>query len=256
MRTNHHLLLVVLCMMLGISAKGQFFYPYNPYQNQQQMESAREYGANLYNKIRADLEKNARSNPTSCMAWIGSSIANDKLAKAEEWCGYLKKTKEKAAGYYFLGLVYELQGYPNLAKGQYREGMRLGHKFSAEYLNRLNTEGEMTRQQKEAVRMHYKQLQKMSIELANQMCNDDPLGSASRPSSSSRSYDIDRWKQKRKNCTACGGTGINPSAEPMSSTFYQVGYYHQDGTTRCPYCGKFGKHWHHRCSDCDIRNFR
>lgn len=56
MRTNHHLLLVVLCMMLSISAKGQFFYPYNPYLNQQ----------------------------PSCMAWIGSSIANDKLAEAEE----------------------------------------------------------------------------------------------------------------------------------------------------------------------------
>lgn len=94
-------MLAVLFLIVSISAKGQF-YPYCPPLNQQQIQSAREYGADMFNKIKADLIRKQMENPTSCMQWIGSYIADNNLTEAEKWYSYLKATKEKASGYFFM----------------------------------------------------------------------------------------------------------------------------------------------------------
>lgn len=252
MRNNHHIMLAVLFLIVSISAEGQF-YPYCPPLNQQQIQSAREYGADMFNKIKADLIRKQMENPTSCMQWIGSYIADNNLTEAEKWCSYLKATKEKASGYFFHGLVLELQGYPFSAKDQYKAGMQLGHMPCAEYLNRLNTEGELTEQQKYNIRMYFKNLRTMSYNMANQIVNDNPIRSSK--SYKPRSHDIDVWKDKRKNCTNCRGTGIDPKYMSMALAVAHLGYFHQDGTIKCKYCGEYGKHWHQICFDCTIKKY-
>lgn len=245
MKNYRFLLYVILSLIVCMSAKGQY---YNPYMYQQQMQAARNYGANLFQQKLKEIEQREKADPTSCQYRISSYIASNDLEKAEEWCGYLKKVN-KSEGYQFLGIVYELQGYPNLAKEQYLYGTIFGSRLSEKYLERLNTEGEMTEEQKKQVRNFYRDLIAMSYNMTNQIINDTQI--SSHQHFNSNSYDVERRKTKRTNCTSCGGTGIDHSYhyDGYTPSIQMMGYYNRSGD-KCPYCGRYTAHGHDKCIDC------
>jgi len=243
---------VVLSVIVCMSAKGQYYYnpyytPYNnPYLTQQRMQAAEEWGRNLYQKTLEELQRQEKADPTSCIARICGYIADNNLEEAEEWCGYLKKV-DKSSGYHYFGIVYELQGYPYLAKEQYRNGMKLGNQFSKQYLNRLNSEGEMNEEQKMQVRKYYRDLIAMSYNMTNQIINSTQNSSHQH----SHSYATDSQKTKQASCTSCGGTGIDSRYhyDGYTPSVSMMGYYNNSGN-KCPYCGYYTAHGHDKCIDC------
>lgn len=254
---NCRFMLCAMLLIVCVSAKSQYYNPYmynpygyyNPYLNQQMTQDAAELGKQMFQKNLEEIQRREKADPTSCIARIGQYIAEKKLSEAKEWCYNLKKV-DKKSGYYYLGLVYELQGYPNLAKEQYVNGTNIGDKNCRENLDRLYLEGKMTERQKKNVYAYFNQLKTMYMSnMANQLM--DNIQTSSHDHSHSDSYEIDRWKKKRANCTSCGGTGIDRrySYEGYTPSLRMMGYYNNSGN-KCPYCGYYTAHGHDKCVDC------
>lgn len=51
-------------------------------------------------------------------------------------------------------------------------------------------------------------------------------------------------------CSSCGGTGVNPSPNSGGSLQSWVAYYNSQGT-KCPYCGRYTRHYHDKCARCN-----
>ncbi|MBD5386942.1 hypothetical protein HDR70_03535 [bacterium] len=61
-----------------------------------------------------------------------------------------------------------------------------------------------------------------------------------------------RSSSKRKgSCSYCGGTGVSKTPNSGGSKAVWVAYYNKSGES-CPYCNRVTKHYHDRCSHCNI----
>lgn len=56
------------------------------------------------------------------------------------------------------------------------------------------------------------------------------------------------------NCSSCGGTGVNPTPNSGGSRTSWVAHYNSAGS-KCPYCGKYTKHFHDRCARCNVPRY-
>lgn len=69
-------------------------------------------------------------------------------------------------------------------------------------------------------------------------------------------WTTDRWKERHEakkegRCSYCGGTGVNPNPTTgQPGHEWIVKYVKSDES--CPYCNKFGSHWHERCPRCNV----
>lgn len=67
----------------------------------------------------------------------------------------------------------------------------------------------------------------------------------------------DRWEESRKaearkkSCSVCHGTGVNPHASSGQPNHEWIADYIERGQ-QCPYCNSVGSHWHSRCSNCNV----
>ena len=55
-------------------------------------------------------------------------------------------------------------------------------------------------------------------------------------------------------CRSCGGTGISPIPNSGGSRTSWVAHYNSQGN-KCPYCGSYTKHFHDRCSSCNVPRY-
>ena len=65
--------------------------------------------------------------------------------------------------------------------------------------------------------------------------------------------------QTTNSCRSCNGTGIDPSPSFENCDHYPgrasfLGYYNSSGS-RCPHCGRYTKHYHDKCSSCNIPRY-
>lgn len=59
-----------------------------------------------------------------------------------------------------------------------------------------------------------------------------------------------RSQRGASTCSACGGTGVDPTPNSGGSRVSWRAYYNPNGT-RCPYCGGYTEHWHNKCLECN-----
>lgn len=55
-------------------------------------------------------------------------------------------------------------------------------------------------------------------------------------------------------CRSCGGTGVSKTPNSGGSRTSWVAYYNASGN-KCPYCGGYTKHFHDRCSSCNVPSY-
>lgn len=60
---------------------------------------------------------------------------------------------------------------------------------------------------------------------------------------------------QQSRCTLCGGTGVNPNyydeGKSHSSSRHEWLIYINERGTKCPYCSRYTRHFHDRCSRCN-----
>lgn len=61
----------------------------------------------------------------------------------------------------------------------------------------------------------------------------------------------DKNRSTAKSCTVCNGSKVDPSPNEGGSLNNWVAYYNSAGSN-CPYCKRSSKHFHDRCSHCNI----
>lgn len=70
-------------------------------------------------------------------------------------------------------------------------------------------------------------------------------------SSSDRSS---RSNRNNRACSSCGGTGVSPTPNSGGSLSSWVAHYNSQGN-KCPYCGSYTKHFHDKCSSCNVPRY-
>lgn len=70
-------------------------------------------------------------------------------------------------------------------------------------------------------------------------------------SSSGRSS---RSNRNNRTCSSCGGTGVSPTPNSGGSLSSWVAHYNSQGN-KCPYCGSYTKHFHDKCSSCNVPRY-
>lgn len=55
-------------------------------------------------------------------------------------------------------------------------------------------------------------------------------------------------------CSSCGGTGVSPTPNSGGSRSSWVAHYNSQGN-KCPYCGSYTKHFHDKCSSCNVPRY-
>lgn len=61
----------------------------------------------------------------------------------------------------------------------------------------------------------------------------------------------DRSNRNSRTCSSCGGTGVSPTPNSGGSLSSWVAHYNSQGN-KCPYCGSYTKHFHDKCSSCNV----
>lgn len=61
-------------------------------------------------------------------------------------------------------------------------------------------------------------------------------------------------RNEDKVCRSCGGTGVSKTPNSGGSRTSWVAYYNSPGN-KCPYCGGYTKHFHDRCSSCNVPSY-
>lgn len=234
--------LFFLMFVVGVlCTNAQFYNPYyNPYYNPQAMQDAYECGRNMVKDIRAQQEVNDKNNPNACMGRISKAIANRNFTLAEEWAINLYNIDEKN-GYYWLGLVNELQGNPSYAKSYYKEGVELGDKRSYNALERLKQEGPLTDAQINNVVQYFANLNSLSEVMAWQITNNIWNNSGGYNSSGSSSG------SGRRVCPSCNG-----SKKGSDNIYYRPDYTGNQANEYCPTCNKWTSPHSHSTSSCPV----
>lgn len=219
-----------------LCGNAQFFNPYNT-----NLEYYREAGRRAYQQAKAQLEAQDASTTTGCFTRIVNAIAKEDFDEAEKWADKMCYVDE-GEGYYYLGIVNELQGFDDDARRYYEMGVDENNRHSKAELKRITTYGPFTDEQKENVVNYCRQLQVMSYNAAAQMSNniwgDSSFGSGSSYSSGST----------RRTCPGCNGSGkgtdqityttdyTGNAPERYCSKCGKVTFYHSHNQPSCPVC--------------------
>lgn len=99
----------------------------------------------------------------------------------------------------------------------------------------------------------------MSINLINtytSMGEDEGLGVQrwAEAKAASKRGNIGSGKSRDETCTSCDGTGISKTPNTGGGVASWVAYYNSEGT-RCPYCSRYSRHFHNRCSSCNVPRY-
>lgn len=236
------LILFLSCMGLAsLCCNAQYYY--NPYQQQYNQNSAYEWGRKLAEEQKAQQEAIDARSVNGCFNRIGKAIARRNFDEAEEWAEKMLDVR-KSYGYYFLGLVNELQGYGNYAKSYYQKGAKINNKACKNELERIAKYGYATDSQIDNVVNYFVQLEAVSYNMAAQI-STNIWGNSSSTSSSYYETSPNRSRATQKaNCSICHGTGIDPTPYTHSAS---ADSYHNYAGYSCPYCGKATNHYHYRC---------
>lgn len=55
-------------------------------------------------------------------------------------------------------------------------------------------------------------------------------------------------------CSSCGGTGVSPTPKSGGSLQSWIAHFNSQGN-KCPYCGRYTKHFHDRCAHCNVPRY-
>lgn len=229
-------LIVIACVALYASSQIKAQY-YNPYMNPQSMQSAYEWGKKMAEKYQAEQEAADKKTIGGCVSRVIKSINKDRLDDAEEWADNLRDLDE-GLGCWYLGIINELQDYPQSAKTFYLNGISAGHKGCQQLLSRLNSEGEMTLEQKKQVRINFKNLELNTAIAAKRMTDEIWSGFTS----------TERTVYDKVSCPKCRGKKYVSTPSRYSAS---ADSYHWSGGQGCSYCNAEYDHYHYHCHYCN-----
>ena len=63
-----------------------------------------------------------------------------------------------------------------------------------------------------------------------------------------------RSNRNDRTCSSCGGTGVSPTPNSGGSLSSWVAHYNSQGN-KCPFCGSYSKHFHDKCSSCNVPRY-
>ena len=262
MRNKILIALVTVLSLSTLEMQAQYGYGYgygyNPYMQQQQMQQAYEYG-----RMQAERDQQAlRNNPDRVFASLvdklgkGYVYGDEWYCKAYDDAEHLAVQLDDARGYLMLGRMEELGigygGNKKYAKKMYAAGAELnkvGSKECRQELRRIEAGNWYTSADAEAYKLYWSQI------VTNSYAASNALSSQGSSSSSGSSYSSGRSKKSSGTCTACGGTGVNPThISGSSGSMSSWNAYYNNSGTKCPYCGYYDGHMHDRCSSCNVPN--
>lgn len=233
---------IFISFICAISVSAQYYNPYNnPYANQQ----AFEWGIRMAEQMQQQQDAQDARSVTGCFNRIGKAIARRNFSEAEDWAEKLLDLR-KDHGYYYLGLINELEGNGSYAESCYQEGVSNRSKACQKELDRISIYGYASDEQIDNVVGYFQQLEAMSYNMAAQIANDiwgNSSGSAT-----------NRSNRNSGSCPKCHGSGIDPFPMALGDPYTGanisaqglVGYTHTSGN-RCTYCGKYEYHIHYKC---------
>lgn len=152
----------------------------------------------------------------------------------------------------YVGNMYELgigvEANTQTAKTWYNKGKDNNDNLSQANLNRIKQYGfwEATASNRRIYVQNLNDMWNLAGAMSAQIVNGMDWGTSSSSGSSSSS--------RRSNsgvCSNCGGTGVSPTPNSGGSLSSWVAHYNSQGN-KCPYCGSYTKHFHDKCSSCNV----
>lgn len=169
---------------------------------------------------------------------------------------YLKRSAELGNGsaMAYVGNMYELglgvEVNTQTARAWYNKGRNRNDNLSVSNLNRVKQYGfwKANTSNRTTYIQNLKNLSNMAELMSFQIVNGMDWGSSSSSSSSSSQHSSSGV------CTSCRGTGVSPIPNSGGSLSSWVAHYNSQGN-RCPYCGSYTKHFHDKCSSCNVPRY-
>ena len=202
------------------------------------------------------MKRNRRNNPNALWSGIvenlGKGIAFENCyEKAYEDAEILAEQHDDGRGYLIMGWMNEMgigtSQSRNYAKKCYNWGADCGNRQCKIELQRINNGKYLNETNAKNFKMYYANLVTAAYS-ASQSLNWNS-GSANSSSSSSSSR-----RSSSGVCSSCGGTGVSPTPNSGGSLSSWVAHYNSQGN-KCPYCGRYTKHFHDKCSSCNVPRY-
>lgn len=215
------------------------YYPYNSYEEQQQaLRSAYENGQRMMEKLSKEYQEQASID--MLMGNYVEIMALGQYEKAYKKIEYIAENREYNEAWFYIGVMNELGlgtslSY-NYAKLCYSNGADLGSDICKKSLRRINNGNYLNTNDKNNFIQYFKNIYYIGIQ-AKLDWDIDTSASSSHSNSGT--------------CYSCHGTGINPTPNSGGSRTSWTAYYNSDDS-KCPYCGHYYKHFHDKCSSCNV----
>lgn len=154
----------------------------------------------------------------------------------------------------YIGNMYELgMGVgvnTETAKAWYIKGNNRGDNLSASNLKRVKQYGfwKANATNRSTYIQNLKNLSNMAAIMSQQIVDGMDWESSSGSSGSSKR------RSSGGICSSCGGTGVSPTPNSGGSRSSWVAHYNSQGN-KCPYCGSYTKHFHDKCSSCNVPRY-
>lgn len=205
-------------------------------------------GQALMEQLERKEEENLKANPTMMWGKIVSEIASGSYLKAYNHVDWLAKHNDDAAAWLKLGQMNEIglgtSKSINYAKTCYTNGANLGNKNCKAELKRINSGKYLGSDFMRNFIAYHKGIVAMAASVTSTIDWGSPYSSSS-TGETSRSSSA---------CSSCGGTGVSKIANTGGSLHNWVAYYNSSGT-KCPYCNSYSKHFHDKCSSCNVPTY-
>jgi len=214
-------------------------------------------GARMGRQMAEQMERNRRNNPNALWAGIIENLGKgfvweECYEKAYEDLEILTEEHDDGKGYLIMGWMNEMgigiSQNRSYAKKCYAWGADNGNKQCKNELQRINNGKYLNETNEKNFKKYYADLVTTAYSIS-QSINWDSGSSSS--SSSSRSSSR---RSSSGICTSCGGTGVNPTPNSGGSLSSWVAHYNSQGN-KCPYCGSYTKHFHDKCSSCNVPRY-
>ncbi len=202
-------------------------------------------------------EQQKRQRWNNANACLQDGIEELRVKSYSEAKRYFKRAAKLgcARAYMYLGEMYELgmgvDASKSNAKAYFEAGYEEGDVGCANRLKRIRNYGYFDATAKNR-RIYIENLNETlnwaSVSAKSMVDQMDwsSSSSSSRSSSSSSS-------NKRKNCTNCGGTGVEPTPSDGDLSSW-VAHFNPRGT-KCKFCGRHNSHKHRKCASCNVPKY-
>lgn len=228
----------------------QYYNPFNSYHQQQEANrQAYESGYEFGKKMVEREEENLKKNPVMMRGRAVEEMASGQYEKAYKRFEYLAENYDDTGSWQIIGYMNELgmgtsKSYV-YAKTCFTNGAELGDQACKLELKRINQKKYLGSECKARLRSYFENIVAMGSQAVNSLDLGLSSGSSNSSSSSRSSSGV---------CTRCGGTGVDPARNSGGSLSSWVAHFNSQGD-KCPYCGSYTKHFHDKCSSCNVPRY-